>query len=184
VSARRRFRTVLTGAAVAVAAFALVPQAASANNFGNPPGCCYWADNSNQTWYPWSLTTGSLNALRYAMGTRLESTVMTTDEFQSQDANTDVVAVDVEYGTDPSHYWWGLWTCDTLVSGSSILCNKGTLRLNLSWGTPTTAVTCHEVGHSVGLDHSTDADSCMQAVAGTANDYNAHDRSHIDGFYL
>src|SRR5438105_3161525 len=44
VSARRRFRTVLTGAAVGVAAMALMPQAASANSFGNPPGCCYFTD--------------------------------------------------------------------------------------------------------------------------------------------
>jgi hypothetical protein len=108
---------------------------------------------------------------------------MTTDEFESQDANTDIVAVDTAYGTDPAHSWWGLWACDTLVSGSSTLCNKGTMRFNLSYGTPTTALTCQEVGHSVGLDHSTLTTSCMQQVAGSANDYDTHDRSHINGYY-
>jgi hypothetical protein len=116
-------RGLLTGAALGVAALGLAPHAAWANDFGNPPGCCYFADNSIHTYYPWSLTSGTLSNLRYAMGTRLESTDMTTDEFQSQDANTDVVAVDVAYGTDEAHSWWGRWTCDSVVAEAPWRCN-------------------------------------------------------------
>jgi hypothetical protein len=164
-----------------VVGLAAVPAGAQA--FG-PSGCCLYADNANHTYYPWSLTAGTLSSLRFAMGFRLDSTDMTTDEFQSQDANTDVVAVDVAYGTDASHSWWGLWTCDTLVSGSSTQCNKGTMRFNLSWGTPTAVLACHEVGHSVGLDHSLETSSCMvQPTSPTADDFSTHDRSHINGYY-
>jgi hypothetical protein len=164
-----------------VVGLAAVPAGAQA--FG-PSGCCLYADNANHTYYPWSLTAGTLSSLRFAMGFRLDSTDMTTDEFQSQDANTDVVAVDVAYGTDASHSWWGLWTCDTLVSGSSTQCNKGTMRFNLSWGTPDAVIACHEVGHSVGLDHSLETSSCMvQPTSPTADDFSTHDRSHINGYY-
>jgi hypothetical protein len=160
----------------------MAPLPASANAFG-PSGCCYYADNSIHTFYPWSLTSGTLSSLRYAMNTRLAVTDTSVYEFQSQDANTDVVAVDVAYGTDAAHFWWGLWTCDTLVSGSSTQCNKGTLRFNLSWGTPNTVIACHEVGHSVGLDHSTETASCMYQPTGSSDDYSTHDRSHINGYY-
>lgn len=177
----RKFRHgVLTGAALGVAALALAPHAAWANNFGNPPGCCYVADNSNHTYYNWLLTSGSEAAMDYALQTRLESTDMTVDKFQSSNSDTDIIAVDTTYANE---IWWGYWTCDALVAGSSTKCNQGTLRLNLKFGTPTTAVTCHEVGHSTGLDHSTLTTSCMQPVAGTDNDYDTHDRSHINGYY-
>jgi hypothetical protein len=169
------------GSVVALGLGALVLGAtpAGAQSFG-PSGCCFYADNSNHTYYNNVLTLGSEAAMDFAMLTRLESTDMTTDKFASWNNDTDVVAYDTTYSNEA---WWGLWTCEVLVAGSATDCNRGTLRLNLRFGTPTTAVTCHEVGHSVGLDHSTLTTSCMQAGAGVANDYDTHDRSHINGHY-
>jgi hypothetical protein len=143
------------------------------------------ADNSLHTWYPWALESGTLAALRFAMATRLESTDMTTDEFQSQNADTDVVAVDPYYGTDAAHDWWGMWTCDTFTTTGR--CNKGTMRFNLSWGPITTCVSVHETGHSVGLDHRVEDPPVdvmyRQCLGRSWNDYDSHDRMHINGFY-
>jgi len=182
-SLRRGARTVTTAAVTALAAGIAFSTPASANGFGYGNGNGYfYADNANHTWYPWALETASYNALDYAMDTRLASTDMTTDEFQSQDANTDVVAVDVDYGTDPDHLWWGLWQCDSFVSSTQ--CNKGTMRFNTSWGTVTAALACHETGHSVGLGHSLLTDSCLQDPPPSSdNNFSTHDRSHIDGHY-
>jgi len=172
---RRRVRAL---AALGAAGVLLAPTAALANTFG-PTGCCAWADNSNHTYFNNQLTLGNAAAMNYAMNTRLASTDMSVDEFQSWNNDTDVVA----YDTDYNEPWWGNYVCEVLVSGSSTKCNRATLRFDLTNGTATTAVTCHEVGHSVGLGHSTASGSCMREVFDTVNDYDSHDRSHINGYY-
>lgn len=177
----RRPKLVTSAALVLMAGSVAYAPPAGANGFGPP--CCYHADNANHTYYNNQLTQGVADRMDYAMGTRLESTDMTTDKFQSFNGDTDIVAYDTYYGTDASHQWWGLYTCEATVASDPTKCNQAYLRFNLSWGTPTTAVTCHEVGHSVGLDHSSLSTSCMQPVAGTANDFDTHDRSHINDRY-
>lgn len=116
------------------------------------------------------------------MGTRLQSTDMTTDKFESWNLDTDVVAWDDYYGATN---WAGRWYCVSLVAGSTDKCNQGYVELNLSYGVQSSKVTCHEVGHSVGLGLSTATSSCLyNPAASGSSDYDTHDRSHINGRYL
>ncbi|MEU6720305.1 matrixin family metalloprotease [Nonomuraea sp. NPDC046802] len=41
------------------------------------------------------------------------------------------------------------------------------------------ALACHEIGHTVGLDHSTESGSCLRTVT----KYGTHDVAHINGRY-
>jgi hypothetical protein len=179
----RRFRRgVRIAAVLGVITLGQAPGPASAQPFG-PGACsgaCYYADNSNHTYFNNGLSAGDASSMNFAMLTRLQSTDMTVDQFQSWNNDTDVVAYDDNYGNTT---WWGLWRCEVLVSGSSTKCNRGSITFNLYHGEAWTSLACQEVGHSVGLDHSTLTDSCMQQTAGTANDFDAHDRSHINGYY-
>jgi hypothetical protein len=174
-------------AAAAVAALVFTPTPANAQGFGpswvSGGGCCRWADNGNHTYYLDTLTGGSYNAITFALGTRLEATVMTTDRFESWNNDTDLLVYD---GLYPSATWWGIWACDVAVSGNNNLCNRGHITFNLSKGTPNNQLACQEVGHSVGLDHSSSTGSCMYQVAGpsVSTDFDAHDKGHINGFYL
>jgi predicted Zn-dependent protease len=45
-------------------------------------------------------------------------------------------------------------------------------------------IACHEVGHTVGLDH-TSYDSCLRSNATTApvEGYSDHDKNHMDSEY-
>jgi len=169
-------------AGAALAALALGPTAAWAQPFG-PGACggsCYYADNSNETFYYSGLTVGDLNGTELGRA-RLEATDMTTQVQTSSNGDTDVIVTDDYYGTGQ---WAAWWYCSATVSGDSSKCNQGHIVLNLSWGTANTALTCQEIGHGVGLDHSTSTGSCMyqdNTVAGS--DYDAHDKGHINGRY-
>ncbi|MGH2750139.1 MAG: matrixin family metalloprotease [Actinomycetota bacterium] len=44
-------------------------------------------------------------------------------------------------------------------------------------------VACHELGHSTGLDHTGNADSCMQQGIPNPKYYSDHDKSHINDKY-
>ncbi|HUR52158.1 MAG TPA: hypothetical protein VMZ11_08545 [Mycobacteriales bacterium] len=168
---------------LATGALVLTPATANAQPFG-PGACsnaCYYADNSNHTFFYNGLTVGDVSAMEFARSTRLEATDMTTDLFQSANNDTDVVTYDDTYPSSPWAAWWG---CDVLVSGSSTKCNRGHITINLRFGTATFPLTCQEVGHSVGLDHSLLTGSCMYQNSDVAgSDFDTHDKAHINGHY-
>jgi hypothetical protein len=179
---RRRFRR-HAGALVTGAVLALVasPTPALAQPFG-PGACggaCYYADNSNETFFYNGLTVGDINAMEVVRTQRLEPTDMTTQLQTSSNNDTDVITYDDSYGANNLAAWW---MCDLLVSGSTSLCNRGRIVINLYYGTATYGVACMEVGHGVGLDHSTNTGSCMHDPPSYA-DYDTHDKGHINGYY-
>ena len=42
---------------------------------------------------------------------------------------------------------------------------------------------CHEMGHTVGLQHTSNSNSCMEATGYTPLDLSNHDVDHINGNY-
>lgn len=181
---RRRRRGLGAGAvALALGALVMTPTPAGAQSFG-PGACeggCYYADNSLETYYYSSLNSATRTSIEFARASRLESTDMTTDVYESANNDTDILVYDELY---PVSSWAGVWMCDLLVSGSSTKCNRGHITFNLRFGSPNYALACQEQGHAVGLDHSTSTGSCMhQDSAVAATYYDTHDKGHINGYY-
>jgi hypothetical protein len=170
-------------AAAALGALVLVPTPAHAQPFG-PGACggaCFYADNSTETFFYNGLGVSNIGTMEWARA-RIEYTDMTTQlQTSSFNNDTDIVTYDDNYATSS---WWGWWACDVLVSGSSTKCNRGHVLLNLRFGNAPYALTCQEVGHGVGLDHSTSTGSCMYPYASqAASDFDSHDKGHINGYY-
>jgi hypothetical protein len=137
--------------------------------------------NSNETFYYDAVTVGNITSTESGRA-RLDATDMTTQvQTASYNGDTDILVSDDYFGTKNPAAWW---YCATKVSGSTTKCNQGHIVINLSWGTANAALTCQEIGHGVGLDHSTSTGSCMyQNSSFAATDYDTHDKGHINGYY-
>ena len=181
VPLRRRGRYGGWLAAGAVAAVVLSPTPAWAQPFG-PGACggaCFYADNSTETFYYLGLTVASITSAEHGRS-KLENTDMTTQlQTASYNGDTDIIVSD-DYSASASWAWW--W-CSSMVSGSTTKCNQGHIFYNLNHPS-NPPLGCQEVGHAVGLDHSTSTGSCMyQLSTSAASDFDAHDKGHINGQY-
>jgi hypothetical protein len=179
---RHRTRGALVGSVV-LGALVLMPGTALAQPFG-PGACggyCYYADNGNETFYYDGLTVGDISSTETGRS-RLAATDMTTQlQTASYNGDTDILVSDDYVPNDP---WSAWWYCSAMVSGSSTKCNQGHIVINLSRGTANVPLTCQEIGHAVGLDHSTSTGSCMyQDNSKAASNYDTHDKGHINGYY-
>lgn len=45
------------------------------------------------------------------------------------------------------------------------------------------AIACHEIGHTIGLRHTSNTNSCMHAYPQTSNVISGHDVDHINAAY-
>jgi hypothetical protein len=160
---------------------AATPAYAQAFGPGACGGGCFYADNSNETFYYLSLSLTDINSTELGRY-RLDATDMSTQvQASSYNSDTDVIVEDANYGSGRASAWW---YCATWVSGSNnTKCNQGHIIFN-QYFTSNEALACQEIGHGVGLDHSTSSGSCMyQNAAVAARDYDAHDKGHINGYY-
>lgn len=157
--------------------------AARATAFGPPAP--YFADNNNHTFFYNGVTVQNITATEWSRTNRLNPTDMSSDVFQSSNNDTDVIVEDATYTTGAMANYWGGWTCVRLVSGSADKCNSGKLQLNLRFGYANYALTCQEIGHSLGLGHASTAASCMYQNANQAtNYYSSHEiTDHINDRY-
>lgn len=93
----------------------------------------------------------------------------------------DVKINDYHYGLDNDTGWY---ECHDRLNG---FCNMGHAHINLSYDnisedySRTLRLVCEEIGHSVGLDHRGDTDSCMSAS--NAAHLDAHDKEVINNHY-
>jgi hypothetical protein len=107
------------------------------------------------------------------------------------DSLPDVRVWDEPYGPTT---WLARVECPTNNTGTggshpNRWCRGQILRYNSThtgfWGTEANrrSVACHEIGHTVGLRHTTDSSSCMYNGSTYPQTLNAHDRAHINGRY-
>lgn len=165
-----------------------------ANPFGPAEGCCRYADGLYHTIYNSSLQSKQASAVTSARADVDATDAGPTQMHSSPASYTDVLAYDGNYGGS-----WatkaGVWRCIDALDATT--CGQGELFFNLgvldnlngSAGSPYTqsernAVACHEFGHSLGMDHGTNLDTCMHDPARDATpDYNSHNVSHLNAGY-
>lgn len=161
---------------------------ALANTFG-PVGCCRWADSSLHTWLNSASGSGAMEwgpKFKWAMNNELDPTDMLETEVSYH--HNGSTYVDISWWTSSSIYpASGIVTCDVPLVGDDDLCDHWHM-IFYPGSTGDLAfhrhVACQEIGHSVGLDHSIESDSCMNNSAPSATGFSYHDAIwHINGRY-
>lgn len=73
------------------------------------------------------------------------------------------------------------------TSGShpSRVCQEAWVRINTRYSPPATRIACHEIGHSVGLRHTQNDNSCVKRTqdGGTSAALSGEDRGHLRDEY-
>lgn len=107
-------------------------------------------------------------------------TASTWADTTCSDLFADVCVFDSNYGPN------GLlgWTeCIGTTSGShpSMECSLTRISINEYYWPPAQRTACHELGHSVGLRHSSESTSCMRSTndGGTSAVLSTHDKVHL-----
>lgn len=173
---------------LALAVVAAAP--AGANNFGD----YYYADNEDHYWVDVNLTPAGSSQFQFGLQ-RLNATVInTSDDGPTCKTSTDVCGYDGNYtvygGAGETAAFWAdtvaaaiCWK-GVLFSGDK--CDRWGVYFN-EWFHPLMnanqelAVGCHELGHTVGLDHG--PRKCMHADPGTMKFLGPHNKEHINGRY-
>ena len=184
---------------VAVAALGLVAvlgtSNAGATNFGSA-GTAGTAGTTNGVWLSnnnfWNVGRRSLTAT-YSGGVfdaveeEYEPTDLTANPLTPSscpDSGYDVCVYDADYGDNGLNGWNA---CAGVTSGShpNQQCSVSWVRINLEYSPPAKRIACHELGHSLGLRHTSTQASCLKRTAdgGNSSDLTAHDRSHINSNY-
>lgn len=199
-----RFRTLLSLAltgTLATAVATTVATPADANGFGLANGCCPFADNAKH-WYNYAtLETRTRDAVKYAMLNLDAQSDITVAADTTPDASTDTEHFDRYYvdhwdldwdGSSSGYNLYAFAKCVKYWPRASDtapwLCDQYEVRYDLAdvdrfTTTQRKALACHEVGHTVGLDHSNESSSCMRTGAHTTVKLSSHDVAHINGRY-
>ena len=168
---------------------------ADATNFGSA-GTAGTSGTTNGVWLSnnnfWNVGRRSLSAT-YSTGVfnavedEYEPTDLTANPLTPSscpDSGYDVCVYDADYGDNGLNGWNA---CAGVTSGShpDQQCSLSWVRINLEYSPPAKRIACHELGHSLGLRHTSTQASCMKRTAdgGNSSDLTAHDRSHINSNY-
>lgn len=172
-----RSMTVLTMLAIVVSVLTLGARPAEATN------CCLWkAGDLNVNFYQCDLSTNTHDGFHANDAHDIDPTDIISLNYHLCGEN-DVTVWDEAYGGNVSG-----WTeCHAWHSASN--CNIVHVHINTSLSnipenrTDTFYLACHELGHSVGLMHSSDANSCMRQAWGSGLHLTAHDIAHLNTLY-
>lgn len=190
----KRARAALSAAAVFGAANAVVQidgtEEASASNFGWWSGI-FFTDDSNLTIYYYDVVSKTSKAIDDVRTYSLDPTNLITTRYGSHGSGlgqADVTVMDSYYGDTG---WAGRAVCQETYYQYGYTdfydtCVHNHVQINLSSDNGTDpnyrkAVVCHELGHTVGLHHTSDTSSCLRNPAQSTVVLNDHDKAHING---
>ncbi len=172
-------------ALLTVVAFVCAPTAARADYFSP-----YYADDANHDFYlSSSLSTTQKNAFRLAMSYLDSETDMYDTEKTILWAGTDINAYAGTVSAGEQAGWYAWAVCNTTASAN--VCDRWHVVFNNHLPHSNyTALSCHEIGHTIGLDHqpgknsdySTANRTCMRSNPDHI-DYSVHDIGHINTKY-
>lgn len=171
-------------AALATAFVAATAGTSYANGFGPNGGGLLFADNSHHTFTYVDLSPEFNSSMNWARVDALGARTDMTEAYVGRTSDTDVVAHDGFYGGT----WLGSARCVSQSGTDGDRCQQWEVLLNQSnfvgrSQDERTKTAVHEVGHTVGLGHSTESTSPMQQGYFTIITYSGHDASHINGKY-
>ncbi len=189
---------------------AFAPAFAAASNFGGPKDStahcdgnlssqCVAENYTHRVWYDASLTTAYANAMNYAISDYSSVTAMSIITEGLSNTN-DVRVYRANYGANNA-WAWGACQDPPSYAGSRPAdghshghnwCKPQLLHWNLyyesnySTQAQKEAIACHELGHTVGLRHSSESTSCMKnppTTGGVARTTTTHDRGQVNAHY-
>jgi hypothetical protein len=133
------------------------------------------------------LTTTYYNGVTSAIQTQCSPTelfVLLYTTTYCFDADHDLCLYDSNYGNNGVNGWNA---CAGSVIGQhpNQKCSVDWVRINLYYSPPAQRIACHEMGHAVGLRHTSDQASCMKQTSegGTSQVLTQHDKDHLNGQY-
>ncbi|WP_344361154.1 hypothetical protein [Streptomyces gobitricini] len=181
----RRSTRVLAALGAAVGSLILVTQPASANSFGPT-----FADNkAHSFFFDDDLSKKQRSGMDWARKNSLAPTDMTTSVNRTYNKQVDVWTYATWNPTGDQKNWYAWTTCVKRASGSK--CDQFTIVFNHK--VPHSnykSLSCHEIGHSVGLGHASGKNSSYSSANRSCmrgnpdhNYYAKHDKNHINGRY-
>ena len=190
---RPRWRVVV--GVMAVLALSLsVAGSAHASNFKRR-----YADDADHYFARVNLTTDGITAANWGLTELHSRTNIDTCNDGTCQSHTDICFYDADYETSPwikSVSWWethsGLAHCNrgSGLFGLGSSCDRWYVLFNIAKMNDMTTsevqeLGCHEVGHTVGLEHTDNDDSCMKtdAAGRSSKILNQHDISHVNNRY-
>lgn len=171
------------------------PTNVSATNFGSQ-GTAGTGGLNNGVWLTldtnWSVTRIQLTTTYYnGVTNAITSQYSPTDLFvflyttsYCFDAEHDLCVFDSDYGDIGINGWNAC--AGSLIDAHPIQkCSVDWVRINTHYGPPAQRIACHEMGHAVGLRHTTDQGSCLKQTSegGTSEVLTLHDKAHLNGQY-
>lgn len=136
--------------------------------------------DSTVTFSQYYLTTDFHDAFHWSDVNNVEPTDISTTLYHEA-SGKEVEIWDNDYGETE---WAGGYVCET---ESGTVCLKGIVYFNLYYGpySPTQErhLACQEVGHAVGLDHSSEGSSCMKPAAYSNTSFTSHDDGEVNAKY-
>jgi hypothetical protein len=109
-----------------------------------------------------------------------DNNVVWSDVFPTSSHTPCLGEVDVFDGDYGDTNWSGFYDC---LDFDDPVCSWGRIRLNLFYSHDLSArrwVVCQEVGHSLGLNHSSDSNSCMKNTYDSSPWLTSHDLAEIN----
>lgn len=94
----------------------------------------------------------------------------------------DACVFDDNFGNNGFAGWNGCVSGTQSGSHPNMTCGLDHVRINTFFSPTAAVVACHELGHSVGLRHSTESGSCLQTPLVNSTTLTDHDKQHINNY--
>jgi hypothetical protein len=193
---RRAGAIALSAVTLAVTQAILAPNTHASNSGstpcnGTPRNCVSLGDNATHSWYPEGTFGNHIPGIASSFQIAMNGYHNDTDLVITKDnhATLDVLVTDFDYGANGAIGWVEcIPGSSTSGSHPGLRCDRQKLRLNGSYANQfdtaqeRESLSCHEIGHTVGLRHRNEENSCMSTAAAstTSTRTSLHDDAHIN----